>query len=302
MYQEVAFDPRCLEEFHYYGLLKTEFGFEKGRYIVAPVKPWAKEAFKAAKNSVQLKPVQRKSITNYLNKLQREKINRFILLPKYRKDSIDPCWNSWCEKQIALAPFQNIISENFQGAINYNDILESNESWLISPTITVDKNVVAIISIIKPLMKLGGIITIVDQYFRLAENRVLDEILSEVNSSSCISSIKLVTSIQTANPEQSFTKQYRDKYTNSPCFELVIVPERFFHDRYIITSFGAIKGGHGFSEAITQGAQADKLSISLCGESEAKEVLDWIDKVVKSGKAKYCILNDETQTLRHKRT
>lgn len=59
---------------------------------------------------------------------------------------------------------------------------------------------------------------------------------------------------------------------------------------------GLLKGGHVFSESISQGAQADKLSISLCGESEAKEVLDWIDKVVKSEKAKYCILNDETQT------
>ena len=49
MYQEVALDPRCLGEYHYYGLLRNGFGFEAGRYVIAPVRDWAKEAFQAAK-------------------------------------------------------------------------------------------------------------------------------------------------------------------------------------------------------------------------------------------------------------
>jgi len=56
MYQEVAFDPKCLSEYHYYGLLKSEFGFEKGRYISAPIKEWVREAYKAVKTSPLIQP------------------------------------------------------------------------------------------------------------------------------------------------------------------------------------------------------------------------------------------------------
>ena len=114
----------------------------------------------------------------------------------------------------------------------------------------------------------------------------MDGILAEINKSDCITSIKLVTGINTANPKHTFIKQYQNKYSHLPPFELIVAPERFFHDRYIITSFGSIKAGHGFSEAVEQGTQADKLSINLCGKNEADEALDWVFKVVNDGKAK----------------
>ncbi|NMR24028.1 hypothetical protein HH219_00450 [Pseudoalteromonas sp. NEC-BIFX-2020_015] len=286
MYQEIAFDPRCLAEFHYYGLLKTEFGFEQGRYIIAPVRKWAREAYKAAKESEQLKPVRKKSITTYLNKLQKQKNSSFIVLPNYRKYIDKGSWIDWCEDQMVLAPFKNVISEHFTDALSFNDILERDQRWQITPTVTVDKNAADIVAIIKPLIKLGGDIIIVDQYFRLTNNKVLDGILAEINKSDCITSIKLVTGINTANPKHTFIKQYQNKYSHLPPFELIVAPERFFHDRYIITSFGSIKAGHGFSEAVEQGTQADKLSINLCGKNEADEALDWVFKVVNDGKAK----------------
>ncbi len=42
MYKEIALDPHCMSEFHYYGLLKSEFGFESGRYVIAPTKEWVR--------------------------------------------------------------------------------------------------------------------------------------------------------------------------------------------------------------------------------------------------------------------
>lgn len=72
MYKEIAFDPECMAEYEYYGLLKQNFGFEKGRYVIASKKEWAKEAFQAVKAS-EISPVKKKSVTNYLNNLQKEK-------------------------------------------------------------------------------------------------------------------------------------------------------------------------------------------------------------------------------------
>ncbi|MBB1350971.1 MULTISPECIES: hypothetical protein [unclassified Pseudoalteromonas] len=285
MYQEVAFDPRCLAEFHYYSLLKTEFGYEKGRYIIAPLKKWAQEAHKAAKESEQLKPVRKKSITNYLNKLQKEKVNPFIILPKYRRDVNGSSWFNWCQNQIVLAPFNYVISESFASSISHEDILEQDVRWLKSPTITVNKSSAEIISMIEPLIKLGGVITIVDQYFRLSENPVLDEILAKMNSNSGITLIKLVTSMETVEPEVIFSNQYLSKYQNLPSFELITAPNKFFHDRYIISSLGAIKAGHGFSEGSEMGTQSDKVSFNLCSKEEAISTLNWVDKVLSEGKA-----------------
>jgi hypothetical protein len=291
MYQEVAFDPECLSEYHYYGLLKSEFGFEKGRYIVAPIKQWARDAFQAAKNSDQLKPVKKKSITNYLNKLQKSKVEHSLILPKYRALVNGDNWKDWCQKQIDVAPFNSIISESFNNAISYDDLIDGDARWVISPTVRVRKNAAEIISVIKPLIVFGGILTIVDQYFRLADNEVLASILSEVNSNDSIKAIKLVTSIETNNPIQVYNDTYAARYPNVPKFELIVSPERFFHDRYIISTLGSIKAGHGFSEGIEQGTQADLLSVSLCGNEEAKDTLIWVSKMVEEGKATTTVLH-----------
>ena len=291
MYQEVAFDPECLSEYHYYGILKSEFGFEKGRYIVAPIKQWAKDAFQAAKNSDQLKPVKKKSITNYLNKLKKSKVEHSLILPKYRALVNGDNWNDWCQKQIDVAPFNSIISENFNNAISYDDLIDGDARWVISPTVRVRKNAAEIISVIKPLIALGGILTIVDQYFRLVDNEVLASILSEINSNDSIKAIKLVTSIETNNPIQVYNDTYAARYPNVPKFELIVSPERFFHDRYIISTLGSIKAGHGFSEGIEQGTQADLLSVSLCGNEEAKDTLIWVSKMVEEDKATTTVLH-----------
>jgi len=49
---------------------------------------------------------------------------------------------------------------------------------------------------------------------------------------------------------------------------LVIVPSKFFHDRYFFTEYGALKSGQGFIIGAALGAQADKLSINLCGKND----------------------------------
>jgi len=93
------------------------------------------------------------------------------------------------------------------------------------------------------------------------------------------------------NPDQVFRNDYLNKYANLPKFEFIVAPGKFFHDRYVISGFGAIKSGHGFSEGVEQGAQADNLSISLCGKEEADGTLQWVDTVIEEGKATTTVLH-----------
>lgn len=185
-----------------------------------------------------------------------------------------------------------VTSESFSESINFEDILDQNPNWVLSPTLQINKNACEIITVIEPLLKFGGEVTIVDQYFSLANNPVLDAVLSVIQNNQSINTIRLVTSINPNNPVQIFNNDYLGKYPDLPQFELIVAPGKFFHDRYAITSLGAIKSGHGFSEGVEQGAQSDHLSISLCGIEEADSTLGWVDTVIEKGKATAVVLHE----------
>ncbi|GGB73453.1 hypothetical protein [Shewanella inventionis] len=290
MYHEVALDPRCMAEYHYYGLLKERFGFETGRYVVAPVKEWAKQAFQAAKHSDTLKPVKRKSITNFLNNLQRSKDQPYFILPLDRISIFADDWSDWCTRQTAILPFNSIVSEQFAGAIKYDDLIDGHDSWLMPPSRLVNKEAKDISASLSTLIRFGGNVFIVDQYFRLANNPVLKSIFKLIQEFHSISSMTLVTSINTADPQKVFQQEFIDVYDHIPTFSLIVAPERYFHDRYVITDKGAIKSGHGFSEGVEQGVQADKLSLSLCSVEEASITKKWIQKAITEQKAKRIVL------------
>lgn len=293
MYQEVALDPRCLSEFHYYGLLKERFGFESGRYVIAPVREWARDAFRAAKASDNLKPVRKKSITNFLNNLQRNKDQGFVLLPTDRTLIDADNWPDWCTQQVAFMPFNSVVSELLEGAIKYDDLIEGDVNWALSPTILINKTVAEISASMATLLRFGGELFIVDQYFRLADNSVLKAIFTQLQDCRSINSITLVTSINTANPNRVFNREYVEAFEHLPKFSLVVAPERYFHDRYVISDKGAIKSGHGFSAGVVQGTQADMLSISLCGMDEATSTKQWVAKAIAEQKAKHIVLFGE---------
>ncbi|WP_431022407.1 DEAD/DEAH box helicase [Erwinia rhapontici] len=283
MYKEIAFDPECMAEYEYYGLLKQSFGFEKGRYVIASTKEWAKEAYQAAKDS-QIQTVKKKSITNYLNKLQKEKTRSIFLLPTYRKEvgkeSIDN-WSAWLDHQNNAYSFSSIISERLgEKGMTYGQINENDENWIIPPTRVISKTASEIVNNLKPIISLSDIVLIVDSYFSLANNAVLKEIFNEIQERKNIVKITLVTSINSKDPNRIFKNEYVDKFTYIPSFELIVVPERSFHDRYFITNNAAIKAGHGFSEATQQGTQSDRLSLSYVGENEYVDVIDFLNKTI----------------------
>lgn len=291
MYQDVAFDPKCMSEYHYYGLLKTSFGYEVGRYTIAPLKDWIKEAFHAAKNSESLEPVKRKSITNYLNSLNKDRTQDKIVLPLHRSHLSGDDWLAWLSEQQKFEPFSFVISERANNAITFESILAGDIGWSLPPTLRIDKTEQSIVDGLEPLLRFGGNVVIVDQYFRLTDNPVLQTMFQLLQAKKQVCSITLVTSVVAADPVAVFNSEYLTRFTYVPRFKLITVPEKFFHDRYFFTEFGALKSGQGFSAGAALGAQADKLSISLCGKDECHETETLIAQIVRDGRASLLVLN-----------
>jgi len=287
MYKEVALDPQCMAEYHYYGLLKTNFGFEKGRYVIAPVRDWVKEAYQAVKNS-DIQIVKRKSVTSYLNKLQKSRDDELIILPLYRATaSSQPYvdWVQWLAEQQQVKIFGAVVSERLAShSINHDQILNEHADWVISPTVTVNKTAREILGIIAPLLQCSNELMIVDQYFSLASNNVLKAIFTELQTLQTVKSITLVTSVITLNPEVVFQSEFSNRFAFVPEFKLVVAPAKFFHDRYMITDNGAIKAGCGFSEGVVKNVQADALSISFCGKAESQTTKDWVNQGIADGR------------------
>lgn len=295
MYKEIAFDPQCLKEYHYYGILKSAFGEERGRYIVAGFNEWLREAFSIVKSS-DIQDVKKKSVKRHLNKLQRSKGADVIVLPFDRRSVVDPSdvndWYEWFVAQKEYMDFDATVSErDIVGAINYEEIIEDCEGWSVPPTIRVDRNSEAIIGALIPLFRLGSKITIIDQYFKLSGNKVLHELIQYLEYSRNIKELTIVTSIDTANPDNVFDVEYKSSYEYMPRVDMVIAPAKFFHDRYLVTDNSAIKAGHGFSDAPKSGMPSDRLSINICSKNEKNEIEADILSVVERGLAKVINLN-----------
>lgn len=292
MYKEIALDPQCMSEYHYYGLLKTCFGYEKGRYVIAPTFEWTKLAYESVKNS-SMSPIKRKSVSNFLNKLRTTKSNDYILLPKGREIidyNLFSNWSEWVLKQRDIKDLCIVSEREIANAINYDQIIDSHPLWKVSPTLLIQKTVPQIACAISGVIVFSNELYIIDQYFRLAGNKVLNEIFKMTQEFKEIKKIVLVTSIETKEPEIVFEREYINQFNYIPKFMLVVALPKYFHDRYIISDRAALKSGHGFSEDKNKGTQADLLSISFAGEAECKETKSWVYKAIQDGKATENIL------------
>jgi hypothetical protein len=164
MYKEIAFDPQCLDEYHYYGVLKGAFGEEKGRYVIAAFNEWLREAFTAVKN-FNIQDIKKQSVKNYLNKLRRNKGANVMVLPFDRREVVDPknveTWYEWLAFQKNYMDFDATVSErDIDGSIKYEDIIEECEGWSVAPSVRVNRNPKDIVEAILPLVRFGNQVTL----------------------------------------------------------------------------------------------------------------------------------------------
>ncbi len=283
MYKEVAIDPRCMADMGYYNLVKQHFGYDKGRYISAEVKGWTKEAMKYVKKS-DLSDVKLQSVKNYLNKIGRSKDNNEFLLTKDRKGSDATCWNDWVDKQKTIRVFSCIIS-NAEGVdkINIRDINEGCSLWDIPVSTSIKKNPHDIISVLQPLVDLSQKIVLIDPFFRLSMNPVLEELFKEIQNS-CLTSLRVVTSMDSTDVKRIYDSEYEKLNTKKIAFQWIKAPEKFFHDRYFISNVGALSAGQGFLKQIEKGAPSDLLNLHRISQDEALGILGALDKSIETEK------------------
>lgn len=286
MYKEVAVDPACMADSDCFFALREQFGFEKGRYLVADRQHWLNDAMaavKAAQSADELKPVLAKTIKSWLNKARGkvELKDRQILLPLNREiDPEVPIWNDWWLGQQSIRKFDVSIAPAPNPPLAYDFTqLSSVQDWQISPSYSVDRTVADIVAALEPLLRISREVWLVDNYFNLGSNQVLAALIRTAATVGC-TQLRVITACDCASPEAVWTREYESLVSDTFKCEWVKVPDKFFHDRYLITDTGAVKAGHGFAEATPKGTAADKVSLGYCSFEEAHTVKQQIQTLL----------------------
>lgn len=269
MYKEVAFDPCCLRNFEYYSLLKQHFGFDKGRYVAAERRTWAQEAMIAVKQA-GLPAIREQSIKNYLNKLPRSGERDEFLMAPDRPTGEHKLWSAWLDNQLKVRPFDVTISEPAQeGHLDIDSINNGHQEWNVPASLSVMREAKAIVGSVLGLLRLSLEVTLIDPYFYLTGNKTLSEIFVALQGTS-VRAVRVVSSVNPLNPQQVYQREYHKLNNRGVSLEWVVAPEKYFHDRYLITDVGAIRVGHGFVEDLVKVIHADQLNINLIGIAEAQ--------------------------------
>lgn len=268
MFKEVAFDPCCLGNFEYYSLLRQSFGFDKGRYVAADRRAFAQEAMAIVKQA-DLSVIRGHSIKNYLNKLPRSRErDEFLLAPDRRKE-VQERWSVWFDSQIKVRPFDVTISEPaHEGRVDIDSINNGHQGWSVPTSISIPREAKVIVGALFSLLRLSKEVVLIDPYFYLTNNKTFSELFISLQGTS-VRSVRVVSSINPKKPQQVYQREYHALNGRGISLEWVVVPEKYFHDRYLITDVGAIRVGQGFAEEVVKGIHADQLNINLIGVDEA---------------------------------
>jgi hypothetical protein len=291
MYKEVAVDPACIADDSCFFALREQFGFEKGRYLIADTRRWLQDAMAAVKEAQkrnELKPVKAQTIKAWLNRASKkvEVKDRQILLPSNRQVSSEiATWNDWWSGQQAIRSFDvSVAPSSYPPQFYEFTELSTLDSWKVSPSYSVDRTATAIVAAIEPLLKISKQILLVDNYFNLGSNAVLAELIRAAVKAGC-TQLTIVTGCDCASPDMVWAHEYQSLASDDFQCKWLKVPDRFFHDRYLITDTGAITAGHGFSVATQQGTAADKVNLSYCSFDEANTVKQQVQDLEAEGRA-----------------
>lgn len=285
MYKEVAFDPSCMADIEYYNLVKQHFGFEKGRYIAAEIKSWAREAMALVKES-DLKPIRKQSVKNYLNRLGHSKSSEEFLLTRDRQVVSAACWRDWVDEQQKIRRFSFTIAHGAgDDVINIDRINDGCVEWDVPASISIDRgNPKDIIAALSPLLVLSNNITIVDQYFLLPGNKVLAALFHAIGTTS-VRSLRIATTLSPPNILNVYNREFRNRNVSNIHFEWIKAPSKYFHDRYVITDAGAVRSGQGFMVDVEKGTHSDLANINIIGQDEASRTLHELEKLLEDRRA-----------------
>ena len=241
-------------------------------------------AYPFVKNS-GIQPVKKKTIQLYLNKLRTSKQPSEFRLASDRGGVAHDSWINWHQQQSSRRPFSCTVSENpLLGGLTIDSVNEGDDMWLSKRSISIDRNSAAIVEALEPLIKLSKTFTIIDPYFQIAGINSFGNLL-ECCQCYGVQTIQVVTSIEMADPLRAYRDMYEHLNVNDIAIAWITAPERFFHDRYVITESGAIRSGQGFMPAVGRGIHADQANLNLISKDEAERTLASLKSIIESGHA-----------------
>ena len=177
------------------------------------------------------------------------------------------------KSQMTNRKFSATVSETkLEDCISFEDIIDDSDKWYVKPSVRVNKTPKEIVDSFISLLVLSERLLIVDPYLSISSNKVLIELFTRLNQLPNIKRITIASAIKTKNPGSAFKSQYEKMLPEGINFELIEFPDKYFHDRYVITERGALQLGQGLKDELEKGAHADKLGIHLVSEEDANSV------------------------------
>ena len=107
-------------------------------------------------------------------------------------------------------------------------------------------------------------------------------LLTAVRDSS-LDKLTVVSSMDTPDALAVFQREYGHLKRDGLEIIWLKAPDRFFHDRYVISEVGAIRSGHGFMEEVEKGIHADKANLNMISKEEADRTMNDLQSLLNSG-------------------
>ena len=91
--------------------------------------------------------------------------------------------------------------------------------------------------------------------------------------------------METPAIQDFYERHYRPLNHSGIQFDWIKAPEKYFHDRYVITDVGALRSGHGFMADVEKGAHSDLTNINIIGYGEASRTLYDLELLLQENRA-----------------
>lgn len=318
MFKEIAMDPECMSDTDYYHLVKRDFGPEEGRYLVADLKPWARDAKRALDKDNKLDRMKKHGIMEFLIGIQKGKDVEGLIFPEFRRSvrQKDDRWDAWIDKQNELGRFSTIISKRARkGWISHEDILERCDAWKVRNSFSVEKDVKVIVDTMDVILRISKEVLLEDRFVE-PDNPIVKEIIkraSRINIRSVVivsSKVRKwrggnesdpVNNVKWARENQDLVKNEFSTLYNVPddsnmSIILIIAPEKYFHARFFTTDRGSILLDQGFElkgvmdKNINQERHQGKFLLTLNSETERLRLEDHIERLLSRNNATKIVL------------
>lgn len=271
MIHQFAIEPSCLSGWERVRFVLSQFGPGCGRLIVELPRDWLASL---QKQVLDLPPEDRMRVEERLKRATNEQV--FCLRSQARFDT----QKSWIQNALIehrrqplasiLATKESAANQPTPPVLRIEDLDDKTPGFAVERTGRVSRTPKDIARCVAPLLQLGGEVHLVDQYLvsrpqgvggaAFLSRRHLDVLESMFASAPPVSRVHYHAGDSNELDVAEAVRQIRSKLPRDLHAQLTLWPPRSLHNRFVLTSFGAIEFGHGLDWSPNMG-QMDDVSL-----------------------------------------